>query len=66
MLMFRRPINEIDRSSVRRQFPSLRGHEIELPQRSPRALLSGVRSKLTLVKFFSPPEGWRKRFIPSN
>ena len=27
-------------------------------------MLSRVRAKLTLVKFFRPPGGWRKRFTP--
>ncbi|MDA7978808.1 MAG: hypothetical protein MPJ50_08565, partial [Pirellulales bacterium] len=30
----------------------------------PRALPSRVRAKLTLVKFFHPPGGWRKRVTP--
>ena len=46
--------------------PSLRGRVIESPWRSPRSLLSGVRAKLTSVKFFSPPGALRKRFMPSN
>ena len=31
---------------------------------SPRALLSRVRAKLILVKFFPPPGEWCKRFTP--
>ena len=37
---------------------------MELPRRSSRGLLPGVRAKLTLVKFLHPPGGWRKRFTP--